>query len=87
MKESVLSFEEKTIQPWFTYFQIPGKYLKSFKTDPLKIRFQYMIIRISCLYLPQGHNFISIVWLWSTDEYVFLFYFERKSIFINTQKK
>ena len=22
MKESVLSFEEKTTQPWFTYFQI-----------------------------------------------------------------
>jgi len=21
MKESVLSFEEKTTQPWFTYFQ------------------------------------------------------------------
>jgi len=26
MKESVLSFEEKTTQPWFTYFQIVGKY-------------------------------------------------------------
>jgi len=26
MKESVLNFEEKTTQPWFTYFQIPGKY-------------------------------------------------------------
>jgi len=26
MKESVLSFEEKTIQPWFTYFPIAGKY-------------------------------------------------------------
>jgi len=26
MKESVLSFEEKTTQPWFTYFQIAGKY-------------------------------------------------------------
>jgi len=25
MKESVLSFEEKTT-PWFTYFQIAGKY-------------------------------------------------------------
>jgi len=22
----VLSFEEKTTQPWFTYFQIAGKY-------------------------------------------------------------
>jgi len=26
MKESVLSFEEKTTHPWFTYFQIAGKY-------------------------------------------------------------
>jgi len=24
MKESVLSFEEKTTQPWFNYFQITG---------------------------------------------------------------
>jgi len=26
MKQSVLSFEEKTTQPWFFYFQIAGKY-------------------------------------------------------------
>ena len=26
MKEYVLGFEEKTTQPWFTYFQIAGKY-------------------------------------------------------------
>jgi len=26
MKESVLSFEEKTSQHWFTYFQIACKY-------------------------------------------------------------
>ena len=26
MKESMLSVEEKTTQPWFTYFQITGKY-------------------------------------------------------------
>jgi len=26
MKESVLSFEEKNTQPWFTYFQLAGKY-------------------------------------------------------------
>ena len=31
MKEYVLSFEEKTTQPWFTYFQIAGKYYKSFQ--------------------------------------------------------
>ena len=35
MKESVLSFEEKTTQPWFTYFQIAGKYSTSFKTNQL----------------------------------------------------
>ena len=28
MKESVLIFEEKLTQPWFTYFQITGKYFK-----------------------------------------------------------
>ena len=39
MKESVLTFEEKTTQPWFTYFQIAGKYWKSFKTYPLNIIF------------------------------------------------
>ena len=33
----------------------------------------------SCLYIPQGRNFISTVWLWSTDECVFV-YVERKSI-------
>ena len=26
MKDSALSFEEKTTQPWFTYFQIADKY-------------------------------------------------------------
>jgi len=26
MKESILSFEDKTTQPWFTCFQIAGKY-------------------------------------------------------------
>ena len=37
MKESVLSFEEKTTQPWLTYFQIAGKYQNSFKTNQLNI--------------------------------------------------
>ena len=78
MKESVLSFEEKTTQPWFTYFQMSGKYLNYFKTYPLNIYFFNFYIRLlvyrtefSCLYLPQGNNFISTVWLWSTDECVF----------------
>jgi len=48
MKESVLSFEEKTTQPWFTYFQIAGKYYTSSKTNPLNINFDdfSVIIRI-----------------------------------------
>ena len=32
-----MSFEENTTQPWFNYFQIAGKYLHSFKTNPLNI--------------------------------------------------
>ena len=35
----MLSLEEKTTQPWFTYFQFAGKYYKSFKTNPLNIIF------------------------------------------------
>ena len=27
-------------------------------------------IKFSGIYIPQGHYFISILWLWSTDEYV-----------------
>jgi len=29
MKESLLSLEEKTTQPWFTYFQLAGKEVKT----------------------------------------------------------
>ena len=39
MKGSVLSFDEKTTQPWFTYFQITGKYYTYFTTNPLNIIF------------------------------------------------
>ena len=39
MKESVLRFEGKTTKPLFTYFQIVGKYLNSFKTNTLNIIF------------------------------------------------
>ena len=49
IKESVLSFEEEKTQPWLTYFQIAGKYKKSFKTSMLNINFdnfQYIITRI-----------------------------------------
>ena len=40
MKECVLGFEEKNTKPWFTYFQIAGKYSKSFKTNALNIIFR-----------------------------------------------
>mgnify|MGYP006890319217 CR=1 FL=1 len=81
MKESV-EYEKKQKQHWFSYFQIASKYLKSFTTDLLNIIFDDFSIwllgyriEFSCLYLPQGHTFISIVWLGSTDKYVmFLFW-------------
>ena len=59
MKESVLSFEEK---------QQHNLGLPTFKWL-LGYRMEF-----NSLYLPQGHNFISNVWLGSTD-------FEWKSIF------
>ena len=46
MKESVLSLKEKTTQPWFTYFQIVGKYEQSFKTNLLTIIFDDFSIRL-----------------------------------------
>ena len=56
-------------------------------THPLNIIFDDFSTRLlgyriefSCLYLPQGHNFISNVLPWNTDECVFVL-FERKSIF------
>ena len=39
MKESVLSFEENTTQPWFIYLQIAVMYLKSFYANSLNIIF------------------------------------------------
>ena len=49
-------------------------------TDPLNIisdDFSIWLlgyrIKLSCLYLPQGHYFISTMWVWSTYEYVFFF--------------
>ena len=38
MKESLLSFEEKT-HSWFTYFQIADKFYNAFKTYLLNIIF------------------------------------------------
>ena len=65
----MLSFEEKNTQPWFTYFQITGKYLNYVKTNPLYIivdDFSIYLLGYSefrCLYLPQEHTFISTVLL------------------------
>ena len=42
MKESVLSFEERTTQPCLTYFQIAGKYWKSFKTKLVNYYFWWL---------------------------------------------
>ena len=78
MEESALNLKEKTPLHWFSYFQIDCKYyLKSFKTHPLNIIFDDFGLwlpgyrnEFSCLYIPQGYSFISILWLWSTDEYV-----------------
>jgi len=44
-------------------------------------RFWYMITRIkiefSCRYLPQGHHFISVLWLRSTDEYLYFWFWAK----------
>ena len=63
-----VEFWRKNNQPWFSYFQIVCKYQKYFKTYPLNIIFDDFSIQLlgyrtefSCLYLPQGHNFISTV--------------------------
>ena len=59
------------------YFQIACKYWTSFMTDPLNIIFDDFgiwlfgyRIELRCLYIPQGHDFVSTLWLWSTDEYM-----------------
>jgi len=47
-------------------------------TDPLNIIFDHLgilllgyRIKFSCLYVPQGHYYISTLWLLSTVEYAF----------------
>ena len=58
----------KTSHHWFAYFQIALKYNKSLMTDLLNIifhefgiRLPFYRIKFSCLYIPQGHYFISAV--------------------------
>ena len=89
MKEFVLSLKEKNTQHLFLLSKCP-QVLKSFMTDPLNIIFDDLRIwllgyriEFSCLYtcIPKGLYFISTLWVWSTDEYVVVFKFERKSTF------
>ena len=61
--------------------------LKSFKTNLLNIIFDDFSIRLlgyrtefSCLYVPQGLNFMSIVSLCSKDEYFFYILSESPSL-------
>jgi len=74
MKKSVLSFEENTTL--VCLLSNCRQVLTYFKTNPLDTIFEDFSIwlqdyrtEFSCLYVPQGHNLISTVWLWSTDEY------------------
>ena len=71
-KESVLNLKQKHHNIGFLAFKLSTSY------HPLNIIFvDFGIwwlgcrIEYSCLYIPQGHFFISTLWLWSTDEYVF----------------
>jgi len=78
MKESVLSFEKQTKKETLVY--LLSYCPQVVKTHPLKIlRLRYIItgyrIKFSCLYIPQGHYFISTLWLWRTDKYVFIVLF------------
>ena len=67
----------KQTKHWMLYFQIAPKVLKIvFMTKPLNIVFGdvgiWLLgygIEFSCLYIPQGHYFMSTLWLWSTDDY------------------
>jgi len=79
IKESVLSFEEKNNTTLVYLLSNCRQVLQYCKTNPLSIIFddfstwllQYRT-EFSCLYIPQGHTFITTVWLRSTDEYVFV---------------
>ena len=96
MKESVLSFEEKKHILGLSTFKFSTSTYNYFTTNTLNIIFDdfstWLIgyrTEFSCLYLLQGHNFISIVWLGRTDEYGFFssictmrWYFDPPNIYI-----
>ena len=87
MKKSVLSFESKKTQLWFTYFQIAGKFLNSCKTNPLHIISTISVYdfkdigRSSVVYI--FHKGISSYVLCGYEEqmHMYVFDFERKSMF------
>ena len=77
MKESALTFEEKQHNLGLNTFKLPASTNHSININPLNNMFDDFSIwllgyrtEFSCLYIPQGHNFISTVWLWSTNDYV-----------------
>jgi len=78
---SVLNLKEKTLHHCFFYFQIACNYQKSFMPNLLNIIFDDFGIKFSCLYIPQGHYFISTLWLWNIDEYL-IFWFWAKVFLI-----
>ena len=88
MNVSVL--KEKKTTHWCSYFESTKTNLwltcYIFICDNLCILLLGYRIEFSCLYISQGHTFVSTVWLWNIDKYVFFFQFERKSTFKNSRK-
>ena len=57
----------------FPFFKLPAStknLLLNIILDDFRIWLLGYRTEFSCLYIPQGHYFISTVWQWSTDEYV-----------------
>ena len=74
IKESVLSFEEKNNTTLVYQLSNCRQVLQYCKTNPLSIIFDdfskwLLVYRMEFSYicLPQGHTFITTVWLRSTD--------------------
>ena len=50
MKESVLSFEEKSTQPWFTYFQIARIIILMYWLCNYSVSFKVLCVRLNSLF-------------------------------------
>ena len=85
MKESVLSLKEKTTQHWFSYLQIACKYLKNCYDSPVKYNAWYIKLDQVQLSIYSKYGIISwvLLWLWSTDEYMFCFFTESPPLIAN----